>query len=287
MEPAKVCLQFVSLAVLLCSVGIEETTPSDAGTAEANDLLTQASTVEIENTEFKSDLCTLVVCENRKKANSRLIRLPVVRIYSTSEGPAEPVFLLAGGPGLSNIWTTPPKWLLEYYDVVMVGYRGFDGSVSLACSEAVEAAQVENNPLSSENIERLGRALYRGFERLKKEGVDVDGYTIIEVIDDIGCVRRKLGYEKVNLYSFSYGTRLAYLYGLKYPQGIHRSFMYGINPPGGFVWEPDIVESQLRYYSDLWKKNPDCVSKTPDLLIEFFLANGMNRPRERGQRLNI
>src|SRR4030065_747584 len=48
---------------------------------------------------------------------------------------AVPVFHLPGGPGGSNIAWAPPDWLLEDHDVVMVGYRGVEGTVVLSCPE--------------------------------------------------------------------------------------------------------------------------------------------------------
>ncbi len=148
----------------------------------------------------------------------------------------------------------------------MVGYRGVDGSVSLNLPEVAEAVQVEKDPLSSENLEKLGKTYFTAFQRLKKEGVDIDGYTMVEVIDDMEAARKELGYERINPYSLSYGTRLAYIYGLRYPDSIHRSLMVSVNPPGHFVWEPEMVDAQLRYYADLWKKDPVAVSKSPDLV---------------------
>ncbi len=243
--------------------------PSDKEIAKAKpgDLVLKAGTFKTRETECKADYGTLIVPENRTKKNSRLINIPVIRIHSTNDAPARPVFLLAGGPGETNLWKRPPEWLLEYHDIVMVGYRGFDGSVFLKTPETAEAMKMmKGSPISRANMEVLGKALNRAFRRLKEDDVDIAGYTMIETIDDIELARERLGYQKINLYSASYGTRVAYLYALRYPDSIHRSFMYGINPPGHCIWEPDVVDSNLRYYSELCKKDPECVSKTPDLL---------------------
>ena len=271
----------VMLVVFLLPVGLMagKAFPSgeEIADAKAGDLVLQAGTYEIGGKSYRADYGTLVVPENRNKDDSRLIRLPVIRMHATGESPAEPVFLLGGGPGQSNVLSAeflasrrlndfPYAWLLKHHDFVMVGYRGVDGSVSLDCPEIVEALQVEKNAFSHENLEKLGKAYYAAFQRFTKEGVDIDGYTMVEVIDDMEAAREGLGYKKINLYSLSYGTRLAYLYGLRYPDSIHRSLMVSVNPPGHFVWEPEIVDAQLRYYADLWKKDPIAVSRSPDLI---------------------
>src|SRR3954469_20707179 len=51
---------------------------------------------------MKADCGTLVVPENRRTP-SRLIALPVTRIHARAAHPAEPLFRLEGGPGLTNM----------------------------------------------------------------------------------------------------------------------------------------------------------------------------------------
>ncbi|MCK4429783.1 MAG: alpha/beta fold hydrolase, partial [Candidatus Aminicenantes bacterium] len=271
---------FLGLSLLIfvsCSKIEEDPFPSvqEVTGTQAGDITWKTGVLDIKEKEYKAEFGILNVSENREKADSRLIHLPVVRIHATGENASEPVFLLAGGPGQTNIWKSPPVWLLENHDVVMVGYRGVDGSVSLDCPEVVEAMKVKECPLSHENLEKLGRAFYAAFQRLKQEGVDIDKYTMVDVIDDVEEARKVMDYEKINLYSVSYGTRVAYIFGLKYPSSIHRSLMISVNPPGHFVWEPEKVDDQLRYYAELWKKDPDAVSRTPDLLktIQNVLAS--------------
>ncbi len=254
----------VILAVSLLPVGsvVGQAFPSgeEIDGARAGDLVLQAGTYEIGEKSYRADYGTLVVPENRNKDDSRLIQLPVIRMHATGDNPVEPVFLLVGGPGAPNVFSAerlarigfgdfPYAWLLKDHDFVMVGYRGVDGSVSLDCPEIVEALQVEKNPLSSENLEKLGKAYLTAFQRLKREGVDIDGYRMVEVIDDMEAARKGLGYEKINLYGQSYGTRLAYIYGLRDPGSIHRSLLVAIYPPGQLVCAPGGRESQLGYYA--------------------------------------
>ena len=53
--------------------------------------------------------------------------------------PAEPIFFLGGGPGMSNMTFKPPAWLLADHDVVLVGYRGVDRTPALASPEIAKA----------------------------------------------------------------------------------------------------------------------------------------------------
>ncbi len=270
-------LSIFLLIIFSCSRIEESPFPSLQEVSEkpAGDIMWKSGILDVKEKQYKADFGTLTVLENRDNPDSRLIHLPVVKIHATGENSSEPVFLLAGGPGQTNIWKSPPVWLLESHDVVMVGYRGVDGSVSLDCPEVAKAMKVKEYPLSHENIEKLGRAYYAAFQRMKEEGTDIDSYTMVDVIDDTEEVRKSMGFEKINLYSVSYGTRVAYIYGLRYPASIHRSLMISVNPPGHFIWEPEKVDEQLRYYAELWKKDPDAVLRTPDLIktIRNVLAN--------------
>jgi len=233
--------------------------------AQAGDVILNAATFPFKGEEVQADFGTLVVPENRGDPDSRLIHLPIVRIHATEKKSDIPIFTFQGGPGAPNITKGYSKWLYQHQDIVMVGYRGVDGSVSLECPEISEAMQVDTNPLSTENLEKLGHAMYAGFQRLKEQGIDIDSYTVIDVVDDIEMARKAMGYEKINLWGHSYGTQVAYVYCVKYPDRVNRSLISGASAIGK-IPTSDIVDQQLNYYADLWRKNPACVSRTPDLL---------------------
>ena len=160
---------------------------------------------------------TITVPENREKASSRLISIPFLRIHSHAKAAAEPIFAFSGGPGQSNMswdWSTVGGLLAEH-DFVAVGYRGVDGSSVLDCPEVTEAFKAHGDPLSERSLEAIGHAWEASAQRFRAQGVDLDGYTMLECIEDNESVRRALGYGRINLLSASYGTRVAYLYGLK------------------------------------------------------------------------
>jgi pimeloyl-ACP methyl ester carboxylesterase len=251
------------LAAGACEKTVEPPYPTEESTSsKPGVLVSQLAKLEIEGQEYDAEYGTLTVLEDRAEPDGRRIHLPVVRVKSTASEPGFPVFLLEGGPGQTNVPARPPAWVLENHDAVMVGYRGVDGSVSLECPE-IGAAMVTDRPLSTASIERTGRAFKACHDRLIAAGVDVDRYTMLDVIDDLEVARRALGYERVHLYSESYGTRVAYLYALRYPESVHRSLMVGVNPPGHFDWEPKSVDGVIEAYGELWKENAGAYA--PDL----------------------
>lgn len=195
---------------------------------------------------------TMTVPENRGDSSSRSITIPIVQILSPNSAPLEPIFYLTGGPGVSNLRWKPSDSLLAEHDVVMVGYRGVDGSSVLACPTVEEAMKSSDDLLSDAVLRRIGDAWKTDAEALRKQGVDLNGYTIQEVIEDVEQARAALGYGPVNLLSESYGTRIAYFFGVVHPASVRRSVMIGVNPPGRFVWESSRIDTQLRQYAKLW-----------------------------------
>jgi pimeloyl-ACP methyl ester carboxylesterase len=225
---------------------------------------------ETRSGRYNADCGNLIVQESLNKADSRLIALPVIRVHATEGKSAEPLFYLAGGPGQSNMDFKPPDELITNHDFVLVGYRGVDGSVKLDCPEVNRAIKgVGGDILSSPSLLGLSTAFRQCADRLKTEGIDLNAYTMIDVIRDLETARTKLGYNNINLLSQSYGTRIAQIYAYQHPDVIHRSVMIGVNPPGRFVWEPDTIDHQIEYYSHLCAQDSVCYSRTSDLIRTF------------------
>lgn len=235
--------------------------------AQAGDLVDlEPCTYEARDVEYAADCGTLIVPENRGDPNSRLIALPILRIRSTSSNPAPPIFDLGGGPGASNMGFSRVSWFIENHDIVTLGFRGVDGSVLLDCPEI--SAHIKNLPgdmLSDAALNQMAASYSQCAQRLQNEGVDLAGYTVIEMIDDIETARKALEYDQINLLSGSFGTRLAMLYSWKYPSSVHRSAMIAVNPPGHFVYQPEVVDQQIDYYATLCAKDPKCSARTGDL----------------------
>ena len=275
--PSIVMLAFVAL-LSACSDSKETRITVPTG-AKAGDLTMEPCTYERRDVEYAAECGTLVVPENRNDHDSRLIALPITRVRATGSNPAEPIFFLPGGPGLSNVGLSRVSWFIENHDIVMVGYRGVDGSVVLDCPEVSEhMMNLPGDILGDASLEQMTDAYARCANRLQNNGVDLDGYTVTEVVDDVDAARVALGYEQINLYSISYGTRLAMIYAWRYPKSIHRSVMVAVNPPGHmFYYDPAVIDEQLAYYADLCAKEPECSTRTADL-VETMRTVSHNMP---------
>lgn len=231
-------------------------------------------------TRYAAECGTLYVPERWDVPGSRLLAQPVVRIPARSPAPAEAVFYLQGGPGQSNFSWAPPDWLLAEHDLIFVGYRGVDGSVSLACPQFSRAfkAHVGEDLFSAAASADYKAAVKQCAASHQSAGVDLAGYTIPNVIADLEAARTALGYDRVNLLSESYGTRVAQLYAYLHPQSLHRLVLVGVNTPGRFVWEPAALDRLIRRISELCAQDAACSSRTNDLAQTVFEVN-RNMPK--------
>jgi len=252
------CIIIILVSLLIACGNAEKkptlTVPMDA---KAGNVFLEADIYKVDDTEFKAQSGFIVVSENRSKPDSRLIEIPIVQVHATGDSVAEPIFFLGGGPGNPNIGSFHfVKNLVEYHDVILLGFRGVEGSVVLNLPEVDEFfATMPGDLTEMSTLDSMSAAYARGAKRLQKEGVDTDGYTMTEVIQDFEDTRKALGYDKINLFSVSYGTRLAMIYDWMYPNTIHRSAMMCVNPPGHFEWRPEVMDDHLKHYSELYKQD--------------------------------
>src|SRR5215207_1067477 len=203
--------------------------------AKAGDFIVEPCNYATDDGSYAADCGTLVVPENRADAQSRLIALPLTRIRAKSDHPAEPIFRLQGGPGITNMEFMPASRFADDHDVVLVGYRGVEGSSVLDCPEVESALKHSADLVSDKTSRAFGGALRSCADRLSDDGVDLAGYGLPQRVDDLEAARAALGYDRIDLVSESVGTRTAMIYSWRYPKSIHRSVMIGVNPPGHFV----------------------------------------------------
>jgi pimeloyl-ACP methyl ester carboxylesterase len=260
---ALISLTALGLAYLHFSAGDDRVSvPSGA---HAGQLKLHSCHYATENGSYRADCGTLVVPESRYKAHSRLTAIPVTRIRARSAKPGVPIFRLEGGPGLSNMKFGKASRFADNHDVVLVGYRGLDGSVRLDCPEVESALKHSTDFLGEKSLRAYGDAFRSCAHRLTDDGVDLAGYGLTQQVDDLEAARKALGYKRIDLLSESAGTRTAMIYSWRYPKSIHRSVMIGVNPPGNFPWDARTTDEQIRRYAALCSKNDNCRKRTDDL----------------------
>jgi pimeloyl-ACP methyl ester carboxylesterase len=233
--------------------------------AHAGQIFLHNCTFSTESGHYAADCGTLVVPENRQNPSSRLIALPVTRVHAKTAHPQPPVFYLQGGPGITNMVFPQASRFAANHDVVVVGYRGVDGSVRLDCPEVVSSLTGTSDLLAAKTLHAYSAAFRTCANRLTKHGADLAGYNLVERVDDMEAARAALGYPTINLVSESTGTRTAMIYSWRHPQSLNRSVMLGVNPPGHYMYDPATTDVQLQHYADLCAADAGCRARTPNL----------------------
>jgi pimeloyl-ACP methyl ester carboxylesterase len=243
----------------------DSSTVSVSEGAKAGDLVLEPCEYPTENGNYAAECGTLIVSEKRADPQSRLIALPITRILAKSDHPREPIFVLQGGPGLSNMTFEIASRYASEHDVVLVGYRGIDGSVRLDCPEVESALKHNTDLLNEKTSEAYADAFRSCADRLTAAGIDLGSYGVVPQVDDMEAARTALGYDKIDLLSESAGTRTAMIYAWRYSDSIHRSVMIAVNPPGNFLSYPSTTDEQIGRYATLCAKDDSCRRRTDDL----------------------
>ena len=158
---------------------------------KSGDFFYQPDVYRVDEIEFKSHSGIIIVPENRSKADARLIEIPFIQIHATGDSVSDPIFYLNGGSGNPNLNTYSfVTYLIGSHDIVLVGYRGVDGPVTLDLPEFDKFfANMPGDLTEKTTLDFMAEAYAEGAKRLQKEGVDTDGYIIIEVLKDISLCR--------------------------------------------------------------------------------------------------
>jgi pimeloyl-ACP methyl ester carboxylesterase len=150
------------------------------------------------------------VWEDREAKKGRRIALNVAVIPALAKAKPDPVFLLAGGPGAAATetpWMRMMPWVKKlrlYRDIVLVDQRGTGSSNPLDCMSVTQ--------LPFEELFKPRRPRSEMAECVKSFEADVTKYTTDIAMDDLNEIRDALGYNKINIYGESYGTRAALVY---------------------------------------------------------------------------
>lgn len=261
-----------ALLVALAAAGGEDRLSVPPG-AQAGQLTVKSCTYTTEDGDYAADCGTLVVPEDRANPQSRLIAIPVTRIRARTASAAAPLFRLEGGPGITNLDFDQAGRFAETRDVVLVGYRGVEGTVKLDCPEVTAAVRNGGDALSARSLSSRADAFRSCAKRLGDEGVDVTQYGVVQQVDDLEAARQAFGYDRIDLVSESAGTRTALIYAWRYPDSVHRSVLVGVNPPGHFMWDPQTTDEQLDRYTALCAEDPSCHQRTDDLAATIRREN--------------
>ena len=174
---------------------------------------------------------TLQVPENHDAPDGRKITLAISWLPASGEAEPDPIFMLAGGPGQGARGSFPmvSGAFIEARrkrHIILLDQRGTGDSNPLKCvNEQGESAVVDDEDYSADAATDFAKRCAAQFEGK----VDVAQFSSSDAIRDLDAARKALGAEQINLIGISYGTRMAQLYGKRYPQHTRTITIDGTN----------------------------------------------------------
>lgn len=168
--------------------------------------------------------CGTVTVTADRAADTGAIDIAIMH-YRSAHPDATPVFLLAGGPGLSGILAFGLDYgdsiapFLAERDVIIFDQRGVGLSGKLTCAGGVSegGARFDVAFPGAAFADFFSQTIADCGAQFAADGVNIAAYTSAASAADIADIAAALGYEKINLYGSSYGTRYAQAVMADYP----------------------------------------------------------------------
>jgi len=207
----------------------------------------------------------LEVLEDRNDENGRRIELRVAVVPAVSRDPEpDPLVFLTGGPGqaatesyvqLRNAF----RRIRRERDIVLVDQRGTGQSQPLRCPKLEDDA----------NLWLIDEETLRPWieDCLGSFDADPRFYTTSHATLDLDDVRAALGYERINIYGISYGTRAALSYLRRFPARVRSVIIDGVAPPTETLGV-DVARDAQRALDHLVTRcdqDPICADAFPDV----------------------
>jgi pimeloyl-ACP methyl ester carboxylesterase len=207
---------------------------------------------------------TLRVPEDREHPKDGSIELKVAVVPALNRrSTAAPMFLLAGGPGQSAIQVyvalnSAFARINRNHAIVLLDQRGTGSSSPQSCEYPEEWQQ------PADPIPALRKATT---DCLAKLGQRVRFYTTGVAVRDLEETRAALGFQQIELYGASYGTRVAELYMRRHPARVHAVILDGVTYPEQLIGleTPQDGEDSLNLIVARCRQAPDCAAAYPDL----------------------
>jgi pimeloyl-ACP methyl ester carboxylesterase len=155
---------------------------------------------------------------NRSVPGSGVVGVEVYRFHASpgAEPGTPPIFYLHGGPSfeglepsLERIGTFEERWLplTTVSDVVVVGQRGIGSSKPTTTIETTLPREPADRPSDPEKAIADYQAVLAEERAFWEEvGLDLSGFTVLDLAEDVNEVRIALGYDRIVLWGGSFGS---------------------------------------------------------------------------------
>jgi pimeloyl-ACP methyl ester carboxylesterase len=193
----------------------------------------------------------------------------------------EPVIYVAGGGGVDQLamaelyLSRVGDSILQNQDFIMYNQRGSHlNQPSLLCPDdtALFWSWAAQGLTPHERADRRIERRMQCHDGLVEQGIDLSGYNTVQTAADINDLRIVLGYDQVNLYGTSSGTRTILTVMRNHPEGIRSAILDSVYPPQVGLYST-VALSVDRVFSLVFQRcasDPECSQKYPDLESVFL-----------------
>jgi len=226
--------------------------------------------------EVTAEVGQIMIAEDRTDPQSTKIPVEYVRMKSTAAQPGAPVFYLEGGPGASATWMAHnpralDRWvpLLAIGDVVLHNQRG-TGEASRRMT------YVNEQPLPEDLFvtEQAARSYFLSLAApaiaiWNSRDINRGTYDTKESAKDIDVLREALGYDKISILGFSYGTHLGQAYMKYFGDHLDKAILVGVEGLGENFKLPLRMDAQFHKLAAMVAADPAVNQDIPDLVALY------------------
>lgn len=196
--------------------------------------------------ETRFECATLVVPMDRDDPSGETVSLALTRHRSTGDASERIGSLIfnPGGPGGSGLYSAAvifaelPPQIQERFDLVTWDPRGVGETVpALADCPSPWPSRPATGEVDWEKVVRDFRQRIRRVSAkcyANNPGI-IDHMGTNEVVADLDDIRAALGEEQITYWGMSYGTRIGYVYALRYPERVRAILLDGPIDPAGSI----------------------------------------------------
>jgi pimeloyl-ACP methyl ester carboxylesterase len=213
------------------------------------------------------------------EVDSGNLRLMVAVYHAEKSTQPDPLIYLNGGPGGSSVILG--RGIMRVFgnftdrDIVLFDQRGTGYSEpDMTCPEILDAyydgmdKDLSRDDMDAASIEAT-RACH---DRMVADGINPAFFNSTASAADVQDIRKALGYDQINLYGVSYGTRLALTIMRDHPEGVRSVILDSVYPPNvdGYMDGVSKVQGIFDQVFAACAASEICNTKYPDLKKVFY-----------------
>lgn len=209
---------------------------------------------------------SIKVSEDRTRAGGRMLDIHFAVIPASDAATDAPLVVLPGGPGLGGVQAGPGIEqtfgpMARDRDILLIDQRGTGRSNPLHCPRRAG----DGGPLAGlsgrtpDEVKACRDALMKI--------ADLGRYTTREAVLDMEAVRAALGYDKLDLFGMSYGSRVALDYLRLFPDRVGETVIRAAAPPSMKLplWTPRDAQHSYDTLVRYCMEQADCAARHPGL----------------------